>query len=224
MAALVTAPVAALALLLLGAPQALAGGPTSALVVSPESKESRALYFTDKEYGELSEQLGDTAPGQSELPPGLSVGAGRQLSVTWLIHDIQEWRVDRVYPDTPKSKEVWIHTATDLPKTEGYWHRARHPDQLRTLLHKLGVMGRTSPGGAAPVYPAPAAAGSVTDGSAVPARDHDGVDWWWAIPGLVAGAALALLVRPLVARVPRAVASMRLRHREPGPRQELRDL
>ncbi|MFI6880111.1 hypothetical protein ACIBL6_42375 [Streptomyces sp. NPDC050400] len=226
LSALVTALMAALAMILLGASQASAGGPTSVLVVSPESQESAALYFSDKEYGRLTSLLG--RPDQKEeLPPGLGVGAGRQLNVTWMIHDVQPWRLDRVYPDTPGSKEVWIHTSTDMPElSTGHWHKAEQPAALRALLRKLGVMGKKSEGGAAPVFPAPGrdqeAATPATSHSAVTTRSGD-TDWWWAVPGLVAGAAMALLLRPLVIRLPQTVASIRQR-KDTGPRQELRDI
>ncbi|WP_428952754.1 hypothetical protein [Streptomyces sp. cg35] len=234
MAALATALAAALVMVLWSGSQALAGGPTSVLVVSPESKQSASLYFSDKEYGRLSSLLGEPGEGQEKVPPGLGVGAGRQLNMTWLLHDVQPWRVDRVYPDTPGSKEVWIHTSTDIPeKFSGYWHTAQKPDELRSLLHRLGVMGKRAPGGAPPVFPsseisgtpaaaAPGAAATASATSAATARGS-GIDWWWAVPCAGAGAAAALLLRPLVMRLPETLASSR-RRRESGPRQELRDI
>lgn len=241
LAALTTALAAALAVLVWGAPQALAGGPTSALVVSPESKQSASLYFTDKEYAQLSRLLSEPGRGKTEPAPGLAVGSGRQLNVTWLLHDVQTWRVDRVYPDTAGIKDVWIHTSTGMPQSTqmppnltGFWHKARHPAELRTLLHKLGVMGKAASGGAAPIFPptgsaeASAAAdpeGVSTAPSPSAATTHgDGSDWWWAIPGLLAGAALALLLRPLVIRLPQTVAASVRRRTDTGPRQELRDV
>ncbi|NEB80107.1 hypothetical protein G3I40_33600 [Streptomyces sp. SID14478] len=214
--------------------QALAGGPTSVLIVSPESLQSRALYFSDRKYDYLAILLGEAGVGQEKVPPGLGVGAGRQLNVTWMVHDVQPWRVDQVFPDTPGSKEVWIHTSTDIPASyNGYWHRAKRPGELRTLLHELGVMGKKSPEGSSPIFPspektgAPAAAHPGTDSTApaaaATASRGEGTDWWWALPGLVAGAAAALLLRPLVIGLPETLSATR-RRRETGPRQELRDL
>ncbi|MFI0237070.1 hypothetical protein [Streptomyces sp. NPDC016845] len=233
-AALLTAVAAALAMVLWSGPQALAGGPTSVLVVSPESKQSASLYFSDKEYDALSGLLG--APGKSpeELPPGLGVGAGRQLNVTWLLHDVQPWRMDRVYPDTPGTKAVWIHTSAKLPRSyDGYWHKAENPAELRALLRRLGVMGKRSPGGAPPIFPRPethwnsaaTASGADADAPAAPsaAAVSRSTNWWWALPGLAAGVAVTLLVRPMVARIPESLALVR-RRREAGPRQELQDL
>jgi hypothetical protein len=233
----------ALAVLLLGAPAALAGGPTSVLLVSPDSAESAALYYSDEEYAELTRLLGAPDSGTREQPPGLDlISGGSQLNVTWLLHDVSPWRLDRVFPDTSHSKEVWIHTATHVPDSlNGYWHRAEHPAQLRALLKKLGVMGKPSPKGAAAMFPAPwdsgtpkaadppadtTAAGDQRSRAVSAAAADEGTDWWWAIPGLAAGAVLALVLRPLVAGIPGARRPLeRWRQRgEQEPRQELRDV
>lgn len=216
---LASAFAAAFAVVLLGAPSATAGGPTSVLVVSPESAQSTALYYSDEEYGELMRLLGEPSSGSREQPPGLGVGSGgRQLNVTWLVHDVTPWRVDRVYPDTPRSKEVWIHTATDVPQLmNGHWHKAEQPARLRALFKKLGVMGKPSGESGSGIVPAPwqtpedaAAAPTPTEqprAATASATDH-GTDWWWAIPGAAAGAVLARVRWP----------------RRAEPRQELRDM
>ncbi|MFI7010183.1 hypothetical protein [Streptomyces sp. NPDC050145] len=235
LAALFTALAATLALVLWGAVQASAGGSTSVLIVSPESEESASLYFSDKDYGRLARLLGEPGETEEALAPGLRVGAGRRLDVTWLLHDIQPWRVDRVYPGTPGSKDVWIHTSTDMNDLNGIWHTAEKPGELRSLMRGLGVMGKRSSGGAGPGSPVaepsrhlamtrpdtPATRSPATaaDAASVPAA----AGWWWMVSGVLAGAALALLVRPLVVGLPRRVAEVR-RRREHGPRQELRDI
>ncbi|MFI1442174.1 hypothetical protein [Streptomyces fructofermentans] len=237
--------VIALGLVVLGAPAASAGGPTSVLVVSPESAESAALYYSDAEYGALEQLLGTPGAGRQENPPGLPVGSGRQINVTWLAHDVSPWRVDRVYPATSGSKDVWIHTTTDLPESmNGRWHRAGQPAALRALLKKLGVLGAPSGAGAGAIRPEPAAtadgasAAPASEGSgpsgaetaAAPGIAADGgTGWWWAIPGLLSGAALALTLRPFVVRLPvvRRTGSAWDAWREErrgGPRQELRDV
>ncbi|MFE6482890.1 hypothetical protein ACFVGN_08145 [Streptomyces sp. NPDC057757] len=225
----------AVAVVLLSASAATAGGPTSVLVVSPESEESAALYYSDEEYGELQRLLGEATSGSTEEPPGLGVGSGRQINVTWLVHDVSPWRVDRVYPDTEKGGEVWIHTADDVPRsTNGYWHRAGQPDKVRALFKTLGVLGESSGAGAGAIYPAPwqtadaaAPAPTATDGSVATAAagtPGDGTDWWWAIPGAAAGAALALVLRPLAPVALRRLSPAgRRAEQEAGPRQELID-
>ncbi|MFD3311020.1 hypothetical protein [Streptomyces sp. NPDC058656] len=231
----------ALGLVVMCAPTAAAGGPTSVLVVSPESGQSAALYASKEEYGELQRLLGASDSGTREEPPGLGVGSGRQINVTWMLHDVSPWRVDRVYPETPRTKDVWIHTAANVPESmNGHWHRAEQPAAVRALLKKLGVLGESSGEGAGAIYPAPwettedaAAApapepgstersGAATDASAT--APDDGTDWWWAIPGLVTGAVLALGLRPFVGRLPGVRQLGRRRVREAGPRQELRDV
>ncbi|WP_234048257.1 hypothetical protein [Streptomyces liliifuscus] len=229
----------ALGLVVMCAPTAAAGGPTSVLVVSPESGQSAALYNSKEEYGELERLLGQPGSGTREEPPGLGVGSGRQINVTWMIHDVSPWRVDRVYPETPRTKDVWIHTAANVPKSmNGYWHKAEQPAAVRALFKKLGVLGESSGGGAGAIYPAPwettedAAAAAPAPGptqrsgtaAAAAAAGDDGTDWWWAIPGLATGAVLALVLRPFVGRLPGVRQLGRPRVREAGPRQELRDV
>lgn len=236
--ALTGALAAALALLLWGAASpASAGGPTSVLLVSPESTQTAALYYSDKEYGELERLLGTAAEGTRDKPPEAGLTAARQINITWMVHDVTPWRLDRVYP-VHKGQDVWIHTAANLDSTmNGTWHRADHPAQLRALLKKLGLMGKVSGEGRTAIFPpgweedgsgdapidAPGPAADAADGAseasiARPASG-DGTDWWWSLPGAAAGAVLALVLRPFAARLPLD----RLRG-EPGPRQELRDI
>ncbi|MFJ6391692.1 hypothetical protein ACIQJT_29250 [Streptomyces sp. NPDC091972] len=217
---------AVLAVSVWGAPSASAGGPTSVLVVSPESAETASLYRSDEEYGELERLLGPSSAGTRTKPPEANLLAARQINVTWMAHDVSPWRLDQVFP-LADGDQVWIHTAANVPETvSGYWHRTKNPARLRALLADLGVMGKASGEGHA-VFPAPAEeepasdvqAGD-TEASGIPSSAADaGTGWWWAFPGLAAGAVLAWLLRPFAPRKPWE----RLRG-EPGPRQELRDV
>ncbi|MCT9076312.1 hypothetical protein [Streptomyces fulvoviolaceus] len=227
LAALAGALAVTFALMIWGASSASAGGPTSVLVVSPQSTETAALYCTDKEYGELERLLGAPGTGTRDKPPEANLAAARQINVTWMVHDVSPWRLDRVFP-LADADDVWIHTAENVPASvNGEWHRARNPGQLRALLKDLGLMGETSGEGHA-IFPTPwqesgndsatAEPETAAATSPTPAAD-DEADWWWALPGLAAGAVLALVLRPFAMRMPPA----RLR-REPGPRQELRDV
>ncbi|WP_308050593.1 hypothetical protein [Streptomyces sp. TRM72054] len=215
------------------------------LLVSPESTETAALYYSDKEYGELERLLGAPGRGTRDKAPEAGLTAARQINVTWMVHDVTPWRLDRVYP-ADDGRDVWIHTAANLDSTtNGAWHRADHPAQLRALLKKLGVMGKASADGNSAIFPpawevygpdegakgssgtAADATGTAADATGTAAEasraqssgSGDGTDWWWALPGLAAGAVLALVLRPFTARLPWG----RLRG-EPGPRQELRDV
>ncbi|MGW4019827.1 hypothetical protein [Streptomyces sp. NPDC005009] len=222
---------ATLALVLWGASPASAGGPTSVLVVSPESEETASLYYSDAEYGELERLLGPSDKGTRDKPPEADLASVRLVNVSWMLHDVTPWRVDRVFLGSIE-EDVWIHTAAKLPETpNGVWHRAEYPSDLHKLLYGLDVMGHTTGTNPAPgIYPAPwetEAAGSGTDEDVAATTSEtrtappegDGTDWWWAIPGVVAGAALALVLRPYVTRWP----PVRRRKEDPGPRQELLD-
>lgn len=68
-AALAVALTAAIAAMLLSASGASAGGPTSVLVVSPESGQSASLYFSDKKYGPLESLLGEPDQGEGRSRP-----------------------------------------------------------------------------------------------------------------------------------------------------------
>ncbi|MDH6549197.1 hypothetical protein M2161_005895 [Streptomyces sp. SAI-133] len=221
---------AALTLTVWAASAASAGGPTSVLVVSPESGETASLYHSDEEYGELQRLLGSPGTGTRTKPPEANLLAARQINVTWMAHDVSPWRIDQVFP-LADTDEVWIHTAEHVPESvNGHWHRANESHQLRSLLDDLGVMGAISGEGHA-IFPAPeqAADGSAeaaptgtakTSASAAPrATEYDGTGWWWSLPGLAAGAVLALTLRPLALR-----RRWERPRREPGPRQELRDV
>ena len=232
----------ALALVLTGAPTAVAGGPTSVLLVSPYSGETASLYTGDEEYVRLSDllpQRGGDLEKLQEKPPDLdSIGGG--INITWMIHDVTPWRVDRVHPDVPGSRSVWIQTQLTLapdalkPPKE-VWHRAEKPDEFRSLLTGLGVMSE-HPAGTNPAS-GPQDSSDDTSAAVPPGADEtpattataaagadDGTDWWWAIPGLAAGAVLALVLRPFAARLPVALPPGRGRGRDAGPRQELRDV
>ncbi|MEV0438035.1 hypothetical protein AB0I84_24025 [Streptomyces spectabilis] len=173
--------------LFLGTADASAGGPTSVIVTSPESTETASLYYADEEYDRLESllgHLGKDTEGTRERPPGLGVGAGRQINVTWLVHDVRPWRVDRVYPGG--KGPVWIHTSTDVESMTGTWHKAARPGALRALLKSLHVLGKPSDGGSAGISPStPYRAGTAP--TAKPAPDT-GWGWPWVIPGAGAGA------------------------------------
>jgi hypothetical protein len=226
-----------LALIVWGASSASAGGPTSVLLVSPESAETASLYNSDKDYQELQHLLGDPGSGSPAKPPQAGLETSRQINVTWLLHDVKPWRVERVYP-AYDDLDVWIHTSKDMAGSlQGHWHRAQQPTQLRALLKKLGLMGKASPEGASGIFPTEedqaASDGSATGtdepvapeaaASKAPARQAavaaDGTDWWWALPGAAAGAVLALVLRPFASRIPAS-----LRRRQTEPRQQLLDV
>ncbi|MET9555702.1 hypothetical protein [Streptomyces sp. NPDC006645] len=229
--------IAVMALTWLFAPSAVAGGPTSVLVTSPESAETASLYFSDEEYEALAKQLdgqemGKLPEGRKERPASLDSAVGsRQINVTWLVHDVQPWRLDRVYPSADP-RTVWIHTSTDLRTEAGVWHKAKQPAALRALLTKIGVMGeKAGQGVAVPPFEerdnAAAEDTPVKDrtrpvASGASAGGTDG--WWWAIPALGAGVVLGLVLRPLMGRLPRPPFGRGGNRPEAGPRGQLLDM
>lgn len=216
------------------APQAVAGGPTSVLLTSPASAETSALYYSTTGYRQLEKHLalGD-AEGTSQRPVEVSESGRRQINVTWLIHDVSVWRVDRVHLPERPGATIWISTSTDIPaQTEDRWHKAGDPAGLRGMLDQLGLMGESTDsdaGGAdyPPDFTRDGTAGTASgpnasEGtgqpeSAVPAASSARAaassgatsGWWWALPGLAAGAVLALLLRSPGARLVRAASRRR---------------
>ncbi|MGW4199462.1 hypothetical protein [Streptomyces sp. NPDC004726] len=241
---------AVLALGLVLAPGAMAGGPTSVLLVTPSTDKTASLHYSQKEYSTLLGLLESEQPkGRPQPPAGLELNdQPRQINVTWLIHDVTPWRLDRIYLSTNPGV-VWIHTAmpddvAKLHTTEGVWHRAKQPLQLAQLLDTLGLTPKRATADRSGVTPAaptfePAqgqeqAAGPEqkpdqqdeslgTVAKTASASSDAATNWWWAIPGLITGAVLALLLRPRVSRLPRPPFIKRGGPREPGPRQELLD-
>ncbi|MFI6085887.1 hypothetical protein ACIBBB_33950 [Streptomyces sp. NPDC051217] len=226
------------------APSAVAGGPTSVLVASPESQETAALYYSDAEYEALSKQLGAQGvgvlpDGQKKRPSSVDSAVGsRQINVTWMAHDVHPWRLDQVYPSADLST-VWIYTSTDTQGAQtGVWHKAKQPASLHALLEKIGVMGepRGFDGAAVPPTseaddPATAADAPSQDQKRTPEErsgaagaSSGGTDgWWWAIPALGAGVVLGLVLRPLAGRLPRPPFGRGGDRPEAGPRRQLLD-
>ena len=82
----------------LAAAPAAAGGPTSALLSIPGAGSTASLYYTDPEYDELAGLVGVNEPSgtfDGQESGGHEYGAG--ITVTWLVHDVEPWRVDRIY-------------------------------------------------------------------------------------------------------------------------------
>ncbi|MFJ9802149.1 hypothetical protein [Streptomyces wuyuanensis] len=212
------------------APGAAAGGPTSVLIVAPESGEATGLYGSSAEYRRLSSLLDDGAvTAGADRPPGLDRVTGvRRINMAWMLHDITPWRLDRVYP-SEDGRSVWIHTARGLPESfAGSWHRAAEPRELTALLRKLGVAGERGVGqGGLAVPPGPpwedGGTAAPRSGEAPAARLGGTGDWWWAIPVLAAGAVLGAALRPPAARLPHRGGLGASGDRDRGPRQQLLD-
>ncbi|MFE0625419.1 hypothetical protein ACFW3D_00450 [Streptomyces sp. NPDC058864] len=220
--------VTAFAAVIGGSGPAAAGGPTSVMLVAPASGKAAGVYTSSPDYRELEQSIGD-GPAQ-KAPKSLTDvmdDRHRQVTLTWLVHDVSVWKVDHVYPDGPGG--AWVHSLSPAetgPPDEGVWRKAARSEDLRRLLGRLGLMGADKGlGVSAPDYlpgsddaaaveetpvaaPQPAAAG-----------DGGGADGWWlSLPGLgagllVGGAGTFLVLRRISRRTP-----------EEGPRQALVDI
>lgn len=211
LSAAVAAGFAALAVALAG--PAAAGGPTSVLMSVPGEGRTASLYYSDPEYSELSRLLGVEGEGGTVAGDDRDHMSERSVTVTWLIHDVQPWRVDRIY--LGGSGGPWVQTQVgyegsiwDAPTS---WSRPAEPRALLLLLERLGLEpGGTPVDGALeqPVAtPAPQPLGarraSTTTGaqpsSTAPAGER-GTPWLAGLLGFGAGlgtaaAAAVLLVR-----------------------------
>jgi hypothetical protein len=211
-----------LAVLLLSVGRAAAGGPTSVLLVSPGDGRTAALYNDDGAYSQLMDLLGSDPVAEPGGPSWQSNPGTSQINVTWLIHDVSVWRVDRIVLNYKGA--TWIETVGSLTETfdweqPGKWHKAKDPATLRALLTKLGVVAGPAPAkqkqqkqeqkSAIAAEPSVAPAVAQTP----PAESSGGLPWWWLLPTAVAGLALGAAARPALAR---------LRTRQ--PRQELIDV
>jgi hypothetical protein len=176
-----------------GSGAAVAGGPTSVLLSAPGEGRVAALYHTDAAYQALDE-LGaelNADTGTASSPP--AGGAGEVVTLTWLIHDVQVWKVDRVHLGGKGAP--WVETRTVYDEgsvwdVSASWHRAN--PKLRNLLDEV-----LSDAGAATVAPLVAEADDV---AATPVPGADAVDGWSSAAvaagagvGVVAGVLLTLV-------------------------------
>jgi hypothetical protein len=227
---------------LLSAMPAHAGGPTSALLVAPSTGHTASIYYSDPEYDRLFTELGgyDVAPDPTLVqPPGSDVLApgAAYVTVTWLIHDVSVWRIDRIFlaADGPlivtqTSDEMGEVSAVGMYPGEtgngsAVWHRPPDPTELQAVLAALGLLepaqNAVQVGGSDAVDGANGAGNAAgteritasdieTTAAASPVvdpADRAGVIWWWALGGLVAGIVLTAAVVRLVPSVRRRVVS-----------------
>jgi hypothetical protein len=204
---------AAVAALLVLPGQAAGGGPTSVLIVSPTTGQTASLYHHDPDYELLTELL-EPAPALVEETP-MSVGPGTgHINVTWLVHDVSVWRVDRISLDSERGPLINTSGLMSISSTfdtgePGVWHRALEPAALLALLDRLVLETPYSAENAA--VPAP----ELPVQAVAPENDR----WWWAAPALAAGVALGLVGRPHATHAVR-----RWRERDRGPRHQLIDV
>jgi hypothetical protein len=81
------------------AQSAAAGGPTSVLLANPQTGRASALYYTDKAYDQLAGAVGAfvSEAGSTNKPAAVTDDLTGEIRLTWLIHDMSIWRIDRVH-------------------------------------------------------------------------------------------------------------------------------
>ncbi len=198
------------------APPSAAGGPTSVLLVDQANERATALYASDERYTRLADLVGasSTRAGATELPPGAdsNLASGSGITLTWLIHDVEAWRVDRVFLDAPGGP--WIASRTDLSGAgsiwdgDPSWHRPSDPEELVDLLSALGLGSdstRTATAGdVTPGADRPRTAAAASPAAAAPAGSTSGGPLW-GLGGMLLGAVLVLglgRVRQVTQRAP----------------------
>ncbi|MBB5785613.1 hypothetical protein [Jiangella mangrovi] len=174
-----------------------AGGPTSVLLVSPSTGRTEALHATNAAYTTLMSQLAvEPVPAAG---PGFEPGiGGDQLVVTWMVHDVQPWRVDRITFDDDGRPE-WINTvqsmgAGPIPwEDPGVWHRPADVGVLHDLLVDLGLVGRTGLQAAEESAEAEAADAAAAAPAATPPGDDGPLGTvMWALPAVAGGIGLGV--------------------------------
>ena len=161
--------VAFLALGVAPPPLAHAGGPTSVLMSNPDQQRARAAYHSDAMYSALTAAVGEGRTGPDAPPTGLAAGGGEEVRLTWLIHDVQVWRLDRIHLTSVNG--MWIETVVDVSgesrifDMSAHWHRPADEAALAAVLSEAGLLGES---GARPTdAPGPAAEATLPAPTAV---------------------------------------------------------
>ncbi|MFK4085797.1 hypothetical protein ACI2LF_16930 [Kribbella sp. NPDC020789] len=177
---------AVLAMLSMATP-AFAGGPTSVLLSAPPRVV--AFGYDDPQYSEL--QTLTSLEGTRQEPASPEHESGSFVRASWLIHDMDVWRIDIIYPDAPGGPWIATSESRDGGPTLGkpVWHRATDPVALTKLLSTLKLLpgqriGEQSMGGPTTLNASqPEPQSQVVSTSVF-------TGWRWLLPGVVLGAAL----------------------------------
>jgi hypothetical protein len=179
---------------------AYAGGPTSVLLVDPSEGRAAALYHSDADYQRLVDAINAYSSdlGSADRPASVSENTNDAYRLTWLIHDITIWRIDRIYRTADDG--LWLQTVADEGGGDpfarsGRWHRVKNPEALTAVLTSSGVIGKAAPQTepSSDAEPSTAAATSIAAGpGAGSIATAAGIA---GLLGVVLGAAGALLFR-----------------------------
>ncbi|WP_405058213.1 hypothetical protein OG474_36495 [Kribbella sp. NBC_01505] len=171
---------------------AAAGGPTSVLLSAPPHVV--AFGYDDPQYRQLQTLTQVATPRE---PRDLSHESGPFVRATWLIHDMDVWRIDIIYPEAPGGP--WIATSESLdgtvPLGKPVWHTGTDSVALTKLLSSLKLLtglrngeqfvggpttlDRSAPEPVQEAQPQPQAIATSTF-----------TGWRWLLPGALLGALL----------------------------------
>lgn len=195
LASALIAPLTAIAVVTAAAP-AVAGGPTSVLVVNYSGARAAAALTGSEAYAALERALDPyQQPTGETLPDAAFMEA--EIRLTWMVHDVTPWRIDAV---VVQGKDVWVETTmnlgtgADLFESPTVRHRPKDAALLMATLTSLGVLGVSPEATPAPVADTVAGhepgtpGGSVSSNGSNGSNGSDGVPWW----ALVMTAVLAL--------------------------------
>jgi hypothetical protein len=172
---------------------AYAGGPTSVLMTNPNLGRATALHVQNPDYDRLYAAVGEEVTGPEQPPTG--VGSSDEVRLTWLIHDMQIWRIDRVHL-TPDDG-IWLETVInftdsgDVFDRPARWHRPKDGHTLTVLLSTAGLLVA---GPAPSTASDPGGSPQLTEAASAPAQPVAPI-LGAAIGGLLIGSAGSLLLR-----------------------------
>jgi hypothetical protein len=185
------------------AESASAGGPTSVLLANPQTGRVAALYYTDKAYDRLADAVGAFASqtGSTDKPPAVTDEITDEIRLTWLIHDMSVWRIDRVHANTEDG--MWVQTFVqtddgDVFDQPGTWHRPVDTKVLAAALQDARLLTNSAGGKASSSIPplAKSSSAAVTN-AAMPGAESPKGGWMAAVGaiGVLVGAVGAMLLR-----------------------------
>jgi hypothetical protein len=206
---------------LLMAGPASAGGPTSVLMVEQETGTSSALVYSDPDYETLATLVGANQGALvrgTEDRSGATHDSGSGITLTWMLHDVTVWRVDRIFLDAKGGP--WIASQSSIDGSSVWdspvvWHAVSDGAPLTTLLKRAGFGAGATAGADSDGAAVPTGNGSVQPVQPVtptqpwqqlsqPTASTPAWAWWaWGLVGLALGAALAATAAVLVARTRR---------------------
>lgn len=174
------------------APSAVAGGPTSVLIVNQVDGRGAGVVIGSDRYDTLLSSLGgEGRPTASPEPPAVPEGAS-SIKLVWLIHDVEPWRIDQVHV---VGDAVWVQTffsdGGNPYESAPVWHRPARGEELVAGLTALGVHGDRPVTGASST-PVIAADPAMTTPAIVPAAS-EGASWWLVTVLVLGGLALGAI-------------------------------